>query len=140
VSVPAAYVVIVGCGRLGSTLANTLSELGDSVVIIDHNESSFARLSGEFSGFRLTGDAADLAVLREARMDRADVVLAATDRDNLNLFIAQAAKVLFGVDEVAARLWDPTREAVFDEFDITMISPTMLGAEAFLAFVQEVCR
>jgi trk system potassium uptake protein TrkA len=140
VSVAAAYVVIAGCGRLGSTLADTLSELGDSVVIIDHNESSFARLSGEFSGFRLAGDAADLAVLREARMDRADVVLAATDRDNLNLFIAQAAKVLFGVGEVAARLWDPTREPVFAELDIAMISPTMLGAEAFLAFVQEVRR
>jgi trk system potassium uptake protein TrkA len=135
--VAASFVVIVGCGRLGSTLADTLSQLGDSVVIIDRDEAAFTRLSGEFSGFRLTGDAADLAVLREAKMDRADVVLAATDRDNLNLFVAQAASELFGVGRVAARLWDPSREPIFEELGVATISPTMLGAEAFLAFVQE---
>lgn len=136
-SVARSYVVIVGCGRLGSTLAETLSQLGHSVVVVDRDESTFARLSGDFSGFRVTGDAADLSVLREAKMDRADVVLAATYRDNLNLFVAQAAKGLFGVGRVAARLWDPSREPIFEELDIATISPTMLGAEAFLAFVNE---
>jgi trk system potassium uptake protein TrkA len=65
------------------------------------------------------------------------VVLAATDQDNLNLFVAQAAKELFGVKQVAARLFDPSREPIFEELDIVTISPTMLGAEAFLAFLSE---
>lgn len=133
----ARYVVIVGCGRLGSTVANTLSQLGESVVVIDRDERTFADLSGEFSGFRITGDAAELAVLRQAKIERADVVLAATDQDNLNLFVAQAAKELFGVRQVAARLFDPSREPIFEELDIVTISPTMLGAEAFLAFLSE---
>jgi trk system potassium uptake protein TrkA len=134
----ARYVVVVGCGRLGSTLANTLSQLGDSVVVIDRKEAAFANLSPEFTGFRITGDAAELALLREAKVDRADVLLAATDRDNLNLFVAQAARELFGVTRVVARLFDPTREAIYDELDVVTISPTMLGAEAFLAFLGEV--
>jgi trk system potassium uptake protein TrkA len=62
----ARYVVVVGCGRLGSTIANTLSQVGESVVVIDRDERTFADLSGEFSGFRITGDAAELAVLRQA--------------------------------------------------------------------------
>lgn len=134
------YVVIVGCGRLGSTVANTLSSQGESVVVIDRDPASFARLSTEFSGFRVEGDAAELAVLREAKVDRADLVLAAADRDNLNLFVAQAAKRLFRVERVVARLWDPTREPIFEELDVTTICPTMLGAEAFLSFLSETAR
>ena len=134
---PSRYVVIVGCGRLGSTLANTLSTQGDAVVVIDRSEAAFANLSAEFSGYRIHGDAAELSVLRQAKVERADVVCAATDRDNLNLFVAQAASELFGVKHVAARLFDPTREPIFEELDVITISPTMLAAEAFLAFTRE---
>jgi len=133
----ARYVVVVGCGRLGSIIASTLSQQGDSVVVIDRNGSAFANLGAEFSGFTIAGDAAELAVLREAKIERADVVLAAADRDNLNLFVAQAAKELFGVRQVAARVFDPTREPIFEELDIATISPTMLGAEAFLTLLSE---
>jgi len=132
----ARYVVIVGCGRFGSTLASALSGQGDSVVVIDHDEAAFAKLSPEFSGFRITGDAAERAVLRQAKVAQADIVCAATERDNLNLFVAQAAKELFGVERVVARVFDPTREPVFEELDVATISPTMLAAEAFLGFVR----
>jgi trk system potassium uptake protein TrkA len=115
---PNLLVVVVGCGRLGSILADTLSGQGASVVVVDQSEAAMARLSGAFSGFRILGDASEVSVLREAGVDRADFVIAATDRDNLNLFVALAAKELFGTSRVAARLFDPTREPVFDELDI----------------------
>ncbi len=133
----ARYVVIVGCGRFGSTLAGTLSSQGDSVVVIDREETAFAKLPPEFSGFRIAGDAAELSVLRQAKVEQADIVCAATERDNLNLFVAQAAKELFGVERVVARVFDPTREPVFEELDVATISPTMLAAEAFLGFVRD---
>ena len=132
----ARYIVIIGCGRLGSMVASALSGQGDSVVVIDQDERAFANLSAEFSGFTITGDAAQMSVLREAKLERADVVWAITDRDNLNLFVAQAARAIFGVEHVTARLFDPTREPIFEELDVLTISPTMLAAEAFLSFIE----
>ncbi|MDK2848323.1 MAG: trk/ktr system potassium uptake protein, partial [Desulfuromonadales bacterium] len=70
------YVVIVGCGRLGSMLAGLLSEAGCSVVVIDINESAFDLLTAEFSGFRIVGDAVEIEILRAAKTDRADCLLA----------------------------------------------------------------
>jgi trk system potassium uptake protein TrkA len=62
------YIVIVGCGRLGSHLANQLSRQGHSVVVIDRNEATFSGLSPDFSGFRVDGDATQMAVLKEAKL------------------------------------------------------------------------
>lgn len=127
------YVVIVGCGRLGSLLANRLSHLGSSVVVIDRDEVAFDELSSGFSGFRVIGDAAELEVLRQAKIDKADCLLAATPHDNLNLMVAQAARTVFGVPKVLARLFDPSREALYRQFGIETICPTELSADAFLS-------
>jgi trk system potassium uptake protein TrkA len=126
------YIVVVGCGRLGSLLASQLSALGASVVVIDQDESSFDNLSTEFSGFQITGDAAELAVLRQARTDKADFLLAVTEEDNINLMVAQVAQVVFHVPRVIARVFDPSRERVYRDFGIDTISPTKLSADAFL--------
>lgn len=131
------YVVIVGCGRLGSLLASRLSSLGSSVVVIDRDETAFDALSAEFSGFQVTGDAAELAVLRQARIDRAGSVLAITSFDNVNLMVAQVAQKVFGVPQVLARVNDPSREAVYREFGIETICPTALSAGAFLSALGE---
>jgi trk system potassium uptake protein TrkA len=130
------YIVIVGCGRLGSILANRLSGLGSSVVVIDRDEAAFDKLSSGFSGFRVTGDAAELEVLRQAKIDKADSLLAATPHDNLNLMVAQVAKVSFGVPKVLARLFDPSREEMYRQFGIETICPTDLSADAFLSALQ----
>ena len=90
------YIVIVGCGRLGSHLANQLSRNGNSVVIIDIDESSFCQLSPEFSGFRVEGDATQVAVLHGAKIKQADVLIATTHEDNANMMIGQVAKKVFG--------------------------------------------
>ena len=126
------YVIIVGCGRLGSILANRLSGMGNSVVVIDRDETAFGNLSTEFSGFQVTGDAAELAVLRQAQMDKAECVLAITSYDNVNVMVAQVARAVFGVPKVMARVNDPSREAVYREFGIETICPTNLSAAAFL--------
>ena len=127
------YVIVVGCGRLGSLLANRLSSLGSSVVVIDREEAAFENLSTEFSGFRVTGDAAELAVLRQARIDKAKCLLAITSHDNVNLMVAQVAQTVFGIPQVIARVYDPSREAVYREFGIETICPTNLSATAFLS-------
>ena len=131
------YVIVVGCGRLGSLLANRLSSLGSSVVVIDRKESAFENLSTEFGGFRVTGDAAELAVLHQARIDKAQCLLAITSYDNVNLMVAQVAQTVFSVPQVMARVNDPSREAVYREFGIETICPTNLTAAAFLGALRD---
>jgi trk system potassium uptake protein TrkA len=131
------YIIVVGCGRLGSVLANQLSRLGSSVVVIDSDEKAFRNLSTEFSGFQITGDAAELAVLRQAKIERADCLLAVTRHDNVNLMVAQVASGVFRVPKVVARVFDPSREAVYREFGIETICPTMLSAETFLRALRD---
>jgi trk system potassium uptake protein len=134
--IPYRFVVIVGCGRLGSILANQLSRRGRNVVVVDRDASAFDNLSTEFSGFRVTGDAAELAVLREARIDEADCLLAVTRHDNVNLMVAQVGKALFDVPKVVARVFDPSRVALYHEFDIETICPTQVSADMFLEALQ----
>jgi len=131
------YVVVVGCGRLGSLLAGLLSQAGSSVVVIDRNEAAFELLSPEFSGFRITGDAVEMEVLKVAKAHKAGCLLAVTEDDNVNLMVAQVAHEVFKVPRVMARVFDPRREQVYREFGIETISPTKLTANAFLAAVQE---
>ena len=127
------YVVIVGCGRLGSMLANQLSALGSNVVVVDRDEVAFRNLSTEFSGFQVIGDAAELSVLQAARLDKADCLLATTRHDNVNLMVAQVAREIFQVSKVVARVFDPSRQAVYAQFGIETICPTTLSTEALLA-------
>ncbi len=130
---PHQYIIIVGCGRLGSMLANQLSSLGSSVVVVDREETAFGNLSTEFSGFLVTGDAAELDVLRRARIDSADCLLAITQHDNVNLMVAQVAQIVFQVPKVIARVSNPSREEVYGQFGIETICPTRLTAKAFLS-------
>jgi len=129
------YIVIVGCGRLGSHLANQLSRVGHSVVVIDSNEETFNALSPDFSGFRVLGDATQMAVLKEAKLKHADVFFATTHEDNVNLMVAQVARKLFNVAHVLARVFDPRREQIYDQLGIETICPTSVAAEMFLLAV-----
>lgn len=126
------YVVILGCGRLGSYLANRLSRDGNSVVVIDKHEASFRNLSPDFSGFRVIGDASHMAVLKEAKLKKADVLIATTREDNVNLMVAQVGRKIFGVPQVLARVFDPKREEVYAQLEIDTICPTSVAADIFL--------
>jgi len=126
------FIVIVGCGRLGSRLANELSRSGHGVVVIDTDEQAFGKLSPEYSGFRIEGDATELAVLKQAKTDKADLVIATTRRDNINLMVAQVAKAAFGVPRVLARVFEPRRQAVYQRLGVETICPTSVAADLFL--------
>jgi len=131
------YIVIVGCGRLGSHLANHLSRAGNSVVVIDRDESTFNDLSPDFSGFRLHGDASQMAVLKEAKIHKADILIATTHEDNVNLMVAQVSRRVFDVPHVLARVFDPKREEVYAQLGIETICPTSVAAELFLRAVAD---
>jgi trk system potassium uptake protein TrkA len=129
------FIVIVGCGRLGSHLANQLSRAGHGVVVIDTNEHAFGNLSPEYSGFRIEGDATELAVLKQAKVNKADLVIATTRADNINLMVAQVAKTEFAVHRVLARVFEPRREAIYQRLGVETICPTAVAAEMFLKSV-----
>ncbi|MBN2429020.1 MAG: TrkA family potassium uptake protein [Deltaproteobacteria bacterium] len=126
------YVVVVGCGRLGSHLASKLSQAGSNVVVIDCDESAFAHLAPEFSGFCISGDAVQVEVLQKAKVSKADCLLAVTPDDNLNLMVAQVAHEVFAVPKVMARVSDTKRESVYRKFGIATVSPTRLAVDFFL--------
>jgi len=126
------YIVVIGCGRLGSLLAGRLSAQGNSVVVIDQKESAFENLSSEFSGFQIVGDAVEMATLRQAKLDKADCLLVVTREDNVNLMVAQVGRIFFETPTVLARVFDPAREAIYKDLDIETISPTQLSADLFL--------
>lgn len=121
--------IIVGCGRLGANLANTLSDRGEDVIIIDSNSDSFRKLSQSFSGIFINGDATDLGVLSEAQIENATAVITVTNNDNTNIMVAQIAKKLYNIQHVIARLYDPERECVYREFGIDTICPAVLSAK-----------
>lgn len=123
------YTIIVGCGRLGANLANTLSDAGENVLILDLDEESFRKLSPSFGGISVAGDATEIHVLSEADIEKASAVVAVTNNDNINILVALIAKELFNVQHVIARLYDPERECVYHEFGIDTICPAILSAK-----------
>lgn len=130
------YVIIIGCGRLGSYLANRLSHDGHSVVVIDLNDSALEALSAEYSGFRMEGDATEIDLLKQAKIDKADFFIATTGDDNVNLMVAQIAKKLFQVPRVMARVFQPKREKIYLDLGIETVCPTSIAADLFLKSIQ----
>ena len=122
------YVIIVGCGRVGSELAKLLSTEGHNVVVIDKDQSSIERLGGTFNGLTLIGNGFDLALLKQAGVEKADAFCAVTNGDNTNLICAQVAKRIFKVPKVFARIYDPQRAHIYTALGLDIISGTILFA------------
>ncbi len=122
------YVIIVGCGRVGSELAKLLSAEGHNVVIIDRNHSAFDRLGNTFNGLTLVGNSFDLGLLKQAGIEKADAFCAVTNGDNTNLISAQVAKKIFNVPKVIARIYDPQRAYIYTALGLDIISGTILFA------------
>jgi trk system potassium uptake protein TrkA len=122
------YVIIVGCGRVGSELAKILSSEGHNVVIIDKNSASFDRLGGTFNGLTLVGNGFDWELLKQAGIAKADAFCAVTNGDNTNLISAQVAKKIFKVPKVIARVYDPQRAHIYSALGLDIISGTILFA------------
>jgi len=123
-------VIIVGIGRVGSSLANMLDREGHQVTVVDRDALALQRrLSPDFSGTKLVGNAMDQDVLERAGIRQADVLLTITEGDNRNIMIAQIAKVVFGVPKVMARIVDPLRAQAYRELGIESIDQTTLVSE-----------
>lgn len=122
------YTLIIGCGRLGANLANTLSEEGENVLVLDKEKEAFRKLSTSFGGLLVEGDGTELDALKVAHIQDADTVIAVTNNDNINIMIAQIAKECFAVKKVISRLFDPERECVYRELGIDTICPAVLSA------------
>ena len=123
------YIIIVGCGRLGANLANTLSDDNGSVLIMDTSRDSFRRLSSDFGGLSMVGSGTDLDALHNAQIEKATAVIAVTNDDNTNIMIVQLAREMFHVSRVIARLYDPDRESVYQDLGIDTICPAVLSAK-----------
>lgn len=125
------YVIIIGCGHFGSNVAEYLSSKRKSVVIIDKNEDNFNLLTENFSGFTIEADGMDEDTLKSANIEKAAILLAATNNDNTNIMIAQIAKKIYKVPTVIARVFDPTKHKIYEKYGIETISPTLLSVEKF---------
>lgn len=120
-------VVVVGCGRVGSLLATTLSGEGHDVVVVDRNKAAFASLGSEFNGETVTGTGIDEDVLRRAGIEQAEACAAVTNDDNTNIMAAQVAKHVFQVPKVVARIYDPDRELTYHQLGLETVSTTKIG-------------
>lgn len=131
-SVPRVHFVIMGCGRVGVTVAESLESFGHSVAIIDFNPDSFRRLPPEFEGQRVTGMGFDRDSLRQAGIEDAYGFAAVSNGDNSNILSARVVRETFGVDNVVARIYDPRRAEVYQRLGITTVATVRWTADQIL--------
>lgn len=125
-------VVILGCGRVGATLAIQLEKMGNTVSIIDNSSDAFQRLEPYFRGERIVGNGVDEEVLRRAGVEKADAFIAVTNGDNRNIMASQIAKELLHVKKVLCRIYDPIRESTYRALGLETMCPTTVGAQLLL--------
>lgn len=126
------YIIIIGCGRVGSRLAQLLSAAENDVVVIDIESTKLKEADSEFDGITIIGDGTDQDIMEKAGASRADVFVATTDDDNVNLMACQVAKQVFNIKRVIARVNDPTREQTFNDLKIdATVCPASIAATRF---------
>jgi trk/ktr system potassium uptake protein len=126
------HVVIMGCGRVGSTLARSLEERDHDVSVIDSNPDAFRRLGPSFEGTKVTGIGFDQTVLERAGVEKADAFAAVSSGDNSNIIAARVARETFGVQHVVARIYDPGRAEVYQRLGIVTVATVKWTADQML--------
>ncbi|GGO26408.1 Trk system potassium uptake protein TrkA [Microbispora rosea subsp. aerata] len=126
------HIVIMGCGRVGSTLAHILEDNGHSVAVIDRDPQAFRRLRAGFRGRRVTGIGFDRDVLQEAGITSAAAFVAVSSGDNSNIISARVAREMFGVDNVVARIYDSRRAEVYQRLGIPTVATVRWTADQIL--------
>ena len=126
------HVVIMGCGRVGSTLAQSLEARGHSVAVIDSDPDAFRRLGADFTGSRSPASASTGEVLIEAGIERADAFAAVSSGDNSNIISARLARETFGVPRVVARIYDQKRAEVYERLGIPTVATVRWTADRML--------
>lgn len=126
------HVVVVGCGRVGSSLALHLTETGHTVAVVDRRPESFNRLGGTYTGQTVTGIGFDRDTLREAGIEQASALAAVTNGDNSNILIARVARETFGIERVVARIYDPRRASIYQRLGIPTVATVAWTTERVL--------
>jgi len=126
------HVVIMGCGRVGSTLARSLEDRNHTVSVIDTDPDAFRRLGPSYNGLKVTGYGFDREVLSEAGIERADAFAAVSSGDNSNIIAARVARETFGIQQVVARIYDPGRAEVYERLGITTVATVKWTADQVL--------
>lgn len=121
------FTVIIGCGRMGSGLANLLSMQGHTVNVIDIDPNAFYRLGASFRGEKIVGVGFDRDVLVQAGIERADALAALTRSDEANIVAARVASMVFHVPRVVARLYDPLKADIYKRLGLNTIAPVTWG-------------
>jgi trk system potassium uptake protein TrkA len=130
-------VMIIGCGRVGSVLANRLDEAGHRVAVLDRSQQAFRRLSEKFSGERIVGNGLVEEYVRPTLQGKADILFAMTDKDNVNLMIVQRVKRHFQVGRVIAVVHDSILAGLYKELGVETVCPTDLVIKDLLKEIQE---
>src|SRR3954454_20097913 len=138
------FVVIVGCGRVGSTVAKKMLAEGHQVSVLDEDPEAINQLERgetqtweELGGSFTVGTALEIDALMEAGIDRADAFVASTDGDNTNLVIAQVAQRRFNVGNVVVRVLDPARASWYAEQGLRTVCPTAIAIDMLEGAVRE---
>jgi trk system potassium uptake protein TrkA len=126
------HVVIMGCGRVGSTLARGLEKRSHTVAIIDQSADAFRRLSPNYTGRTIVGMGFDREVLIEAGIEEAEAFAAVSNGDNSNILAARVARENFGISNVVARIYDPGRAEVYQRLGITTVATVKWTADQVL--------
>ena len=116
--------LVIGCGRVGSTLALQLDSEGWDVTAVDEKEEALSRLGDHWSGGFVLGHGMDIEILRQAGIEEADAVVVATDGDNTNIVIGQVAQKRFDIRCVVVRILDPARADWYQERGLRTVCPT----------------
>ena len=131
-NVPTVHVVIMGCGRVGSTLARSLEDRNHTVSVIDSEPDAFRRLGPSFKGDKVTGYGFDQEVLEKAGIRRADAFAAVSSGDNSNIIAARVARETFGIQSVVARIYDPGRAEVYQRLGIPTVATVKWTSDQML--------
>jgi trk system potassium uptake protein TrkA len=126
------HVVIMGCGRVGASLAAALERLGHEVAVIDKMQDAFRRLGADFHGRQVLGVGFDRQVLIDAGIETAGAFAAVSSGDNSNIISARVARETFGIEHVVARIYDPKRAAVYERLGIPTVATVPWTTDRFL--------
>jgi trk system potassium uptake protein TrkA len=126
------HLIIVGCGRVGSALADAGSRAGNDVVVIDTDPGAFRQLGAGFNGVTLRGTGCDEGGLQEAGIEHCDAFVAATDSDSVNMMAAEIASRIYRVPRVVVRLYDPRHERSMRVLGLDYVNDAALSVQAIL--------
>jgi trk system potassium uptake protein TrkA len=128
--------IVIGSGRVGSSIALEMQREGWDVTVIDENEDALSRLGDHWPGVFLVGHGMDTSLLREAGIEEADAVVVSTDGDNTNIVIGQVAQKRFGIDCTVVRILDPKRADFYSSLGVRVFCPTKIAIDGLTEAVR----